>query len=1114
MKGTRYFKMAQTLQGLDAKDVSDFHFRQMTRYQLQEDNEHLSDFPRSPIQRLAVSNKLGKLFAGCHSSLVAVDISELEKRDEVACNWNSSTLSANKKLKVLAGANDCKSTTPLPSTPTHLSINAEEKILAVALTLPSTGKPLIYLFDTRSFSSDFHSPSNKTKPFIEIPSQNPTGVNISEMLWNPVHPSMLSVVYSDGSLALYMPNEKGFETATLPAGEKIRCVSWSPKGKQLVAGKEDGSLVQYKPDLKEAKRIAPPNAPEPGKQLVASSILWVSTYQFLVLYKISNAAYLYLVQSSKSGDTKYFNYDDICYSTGETRDPYFMMYQQIDWPLTICASANGIEVAVMGISGSQDGLLQQWNLEDSGRAEIPLVPDTNDERYPVGMAFCVGGITRRLPIDEVGNCMSHSVPILFLLAADGLLCGYYVAYQGGAQVTKPLENISGPIRPGIINIPCTVKPTSLPNTSHPTTASLQTAVTNLGINYPSVSSKTSAFSEMSTPLFSGSVHESQGLQNNAPSVPILASTPIRSTCTTESPLSKTDISTLTPLNTKAPNTSTSNLQKDNLSSSISIGGVKKCSVDEKNNPLSRNSQRNNEYEAENTYQALIIEEVLSFEKELMAFRNRAKELRINVGTQEEKVQLKKGLTDMEGFRKLLIETTSSQCREISQLKMASLENCQWLEEAKSRQTRNRDPRYLQLLKGRALDPHSQKRLAKVQSKYMYLDQQINEINNKLDLEWEAHCRKTTLQVKGKGIPKRNFSDIAPSMENIYRVLHNHHSIIEKQKTVADQLIKSTQGLNIGVHSKLHSSKPSRARSARITNEEELSRLAESFAQNTTLCNRSSNFENKQSKNKYPLSPIIGFSPEKESKLKQLLAEKGTTKISSKPHISQSMSTPDSITTSEKVSKNLLSSLEQYKQVNLVEESPKKVSYPLHVEHPKQKNQSNIVNKDGKLSGIQSPIQIASTKPSNMSSKPAISTELFPSTSNTSASPKTTVQASSLAAGFGFIKSTESVESFQENSSPLLKDRFASGAPSLIPTKLSFDKDTLTSKTDAQIAPLAKETKSLAASSKLSIFSSVASSSSLNSSTTSLPPSFPTTSQTISIHSQGPTIPSTATNAIF
>ena len=49
----------------------------------------------------------------------------------------------------------------------------------------------------------------------------------------------------------------------------------------MVAVKKDGSLTQYKPDLKEAKSWAGPTK----AGLVPVSIFWLSTYEFLVGYR-------------------------------------------------------------------------------------------------------------------------------------------------------------------------------------------------------------------------------------------------------------------------------------------------------------------------------------------------------------------------------------------------------------------------------------------------------------------------------------------------------------------------------------------------------------------------------------------------------------------------------------------------------------------------------------------------------------------------------------------------------------------------------------------------------------------------------------------------------------
>ena len=77
---------------------------------------------------------------------------------------------------------------------------------------------------------------------MEISGITPPGVEIKEISWNPVNPTMLAVVFTNGSMALYLIKTDGskFDTSTLPPGEGITCVSWSPKGK-----KEAHALKKY-----------------------------------------------------------------------------------------------------------------------------------------------------------------------------------------------------------------------------------------------------------------------------------------------------------------------------------------------------------------------------------------------------------------------------------------------------------------------------------------------------------------------------------------------------------------------------------------------------------------------------------------------------------------------------------------------------------------------------------------------------------------------------------------------------------------------------------------------------------------------------------------------------
>ena len=251
--------------------------------------------------------------------------------------------------------------------------------------------------------------------------------------------SMLAVVFSNGSMALFMINKDNPnappDCCTLPPAEAINCISWSPKGKQLVAGKANGTLTQYKPDLKEAKTIPAPSG-ENGP-LSAFSILWVSTYQFLVGFKDAKDGRpaFYMVQSSKTGPTNYYNYDDICFSSGDKHKPFFGMTHISDWDVIVCSSSNAIEIGVLGACQDAPGYVQ-WFLPDAGRAELPLNPANNSERYPTGsaMAYCS---QRKLDIDPT-RFRETPVPMNFYVTDDFILCGFYVIND--AKEAKQVSN--------------------------------------------------------------------------------------------------------------------------------------------------------------------------------------------------------------------------------------------------------------------------------------------------------------------------------------------------------------------------------------------------------------------------------------------------------------------------------------------------------------------------------------------------------------------------------------------------------------------------------------------------------------------------------------------------
>ena len=354
----------------------------------------------------------------------------------------------------------------------------------------------------------------------------------------------------------------------------------------------------------------------------------------------------------------------------------------------MAASNNAMEIGVLGSMEGQEPLKwQQWLQSDAGRAELPL--KGSDERYPSGMTVALCTL-RKLPLEE-NKTMAFSMPILFLLSTDGLLCGFYTVNEkpNATDLTKAPNPSMENVKQGHINIPVNTAPPAALLPKVPVQKSMPSMMPTKAASPPKAA-------VVPPPSFSES---------------FVASTPIKA------PEPK-PILNITPKN---------------------IPEVKPIVQEIKKEPVK--VTKSESAELDQKFKQAIKEEILAFEKEMFIMKQKALNLKVDIGTEEEKTALKVDCNEMEKFCKDLVEITSSQNQEIHDLQGKTVETFEWAEEAKSRDVRNKDPRYQRLLKARALDPLSQKRLSSVQSKFMYLEQQMDEVNTKLDLEWEAHLEK-------------------------------------------------------------------------------------------------------------------------------------------------------------------------------------------------------------------------------------------------------------------------------------------------------------------------------------------------------------------------------------
>ncbi|XP_063966327.1 nuclear pore complex protein Nup214-like [Lytechinus pictus] len=169
----------------------------------------------------------------------------------------------------------------------------------------------------------------------------------------------------------------------------------------------------------------------------------------------------------------------------------------------------------------------------------------------------------------------------------------------------------------------------------------------------------------------------------------------------------------------------------------------------------------------------IKEEMEHFTKELNELKARAATGHHSVGSTQDLQQICKGVDDLATFKEEVLECTKSHNEDIHGLKAKLLNSFSLVEESRLRKQRSKDPRYLQLLRSRGLDPQSAKQMQEIRSLYHYLETGVRDTNACLDLEWEKITH-------GKG-SKSTRRMVTPTMDTIYQTLGNHVNILTTQK---------------------------------------------------------------------------------------------------------------------------------------------------------------------------------------------------------------------------------------------------------------------------------------------------------------------------------------------
>ncbi|KAL2064813.1 hypothetical protein VTL71DRAFT_3953 [Oculimacula yallundae] len=332
---------------------------------------------------------------------------------------------------------------PMPMRVSQVAFSADETYLVLSA---ETGGGLA-VYEVQSLLQ------GSTEPAYQLPTEN---LALRALIPNPTpeKAELFALVTTDGKLMMANIKEKSFVSGSngpvLKTG--VSCVSWSARGKQLVAGLGNGTAYQMTPEGEGKAEIPRPPNVNAGDHV--SSITWLENLVFLMVHTPSSFdsnqapnSTFHLVTRQMPTNFTFQKISDPAGPFGLNRSPpHHFMLRLRDFPpnlqdLIVVASSASADIGLFSRSKvpltadkAAEKVTGHFTMtemsDDSRRAALPMSSNFSDTS-PIGLAMDLSSkekVEKPIPGDEMDES-PYPVPALMVLNNEGVLAAWWVIYM-------------------------------------------------------------------------------------------------------------------------------------------------------------------------------------------------------------------------------------------------------------------------------------------------------------------------------------------------------------------------------------------------------------------------------------------------------------------------------------------------------------------------------------------------------------------------------------------------------------------------------------------------------------------------------------------------------------